>query len=1189
MLLKKARSIPRRYGKVLIFLFSLLLIFPQPGFCPPANYPITLQKGQNFISLPLNPTDPFIQQAFYSIDGKYTNIWFYDNTDPDNVWKHYHPDYIGFSDLQNIYSGKGYWVEAISDCTLFVDGIPINTNFSLSLRQGWNSFGWPYLESQAIQNALYTLSFGTDYSRICRLNPQNKSFESYSGQFTTFDAGRAYYIYALRDCTVEILPLPYIKIIQPEPDSFHNTPDISVSGSVNQPNMTVKVNNVPAAVTNLDFSANITLNEGKNTIEVQGTNPAGNTASDSINVILDTNPPLPPLLNPVNSPTNKNKQFLSGGKQADTSIWINGQEKAPLNTATYWNTEVSLIRRDNTFNITAKDAAQNESIPAVANILFDNIPPTGTLKINNDAQYTNSKEVSLTITAQDNSGGSGVEKMQFSNDNIDWSSPLQNYTTSKSWTLPEGDGEKTVYVKFRDEAGNWSLSYSDSILLDITPPQLSITNPEDNTLTNLRLTAVLGTIDDNSVTVEVNGETADVSEGIFTMQDVSLLEGENTIHAVATDRAGNFASDSITINLDSIPPEIIITSPENGSYTNQLQITLEGTVDTQPFSEIRDLLKEGENILTKEARDEAGNASSSSVTVIRDTMPPVIQFIAPAKSAIINYTPIEVIWTADEVEYRDSKDLVEGINTITRSYTDQAGNNGTGSVNVTLDTHAPSLSINSPADDSFINQTSPQLIYSTDGVVTEILLDAQALVPIPESGDNLPQLTESQHTLTITCEDPATNQSTVQITFTVDTTPPVVVITSPEEGSSTNQTSIEIIYTVDGVEYKDIEQLIQEGENTVTRNFTDAAGNSGSNSIKVIRDTIAPVIEVVQPKDGAIINHTPIDVVYTVDGITQQDSENLSEGKNTITRSSTDSVGNTSSVSINVTLDTIPPAKPGLNPINSPTQQNTQTLSGTKQANTSLWINGQRSFGLNNFTTWATDVSLSEGENIFNITTKDKALNESTASQANIFLDTTGPNTPVVTDDGLYTSSATQLHASWVSSDPQTGIAEYQYAIGTTIGGTELVNWRQAGTQTEITHKGLSLTKSQIYYISVKAKNGAGIWSQVGCSDGITVNNNPPVISYVIPANGSGFYPNDIVVISASAFDPEEDSLKYQFSIDNQVKQVWSSSSTYNWTIFSSDTGLHTIKVEVTDDIGGLCSQSGEVYIFLSPIELPSM
>jgi hypothetical protein len=101
--------------------------------------------------------------------------------------------------------------------------------------------------------------------------------------------------------------------------------------------------------------------------------------------------------------------------------------------------------------------------------------------------------------------------------------------------------------------------------------------------------------------------------------------------------------------------------------------------------------------------------------------------------------------------------------------------------------------------------------------------------------------------------------------------------------------------------------------------------------------------------------------------------------------------------------------------------------------------------------------------------------------------DTTPPTIPSVTDEGATTTSDNQLHATWTSTDPESGVVEYQYAIGTSAGATDLVSWTSAGSDTEITHTGLSLTPGTTYYISVKAKNGAGLWSELGANDGIAV------------------------------------------------------------------------------------------------------
>jgi protocatechuate 3,4-dioxygenase beta subunit len=102
-----------------------------------------------------------------------------------------------------------------------------------------------------------------------------------------------------------------------------------------------------------------------------------------------------------------------------------------------------------------------------------------------------------------------------------------------------------------------------------------------------------------------------------------------------------------------------------------------------------------------------------------------------------------------------------------------------------------------------------------------------------------------------------------------------------------------------------------------------------------------------------------------------------------------------------------------------------------------------------------------------------------------VAVDGTPPTTPVVTDEGATTTSTSELHASWSSGDPESGIAEYQYAIGTTSGGTDVVDWTSAGTDTAVTRTELNLTAGTAYCFAVKARNGEGLWSSVGTSDGI--------------------------------------------------------------------------------------------------------
>jgi len=97
----------------------------------------------------------------------------------------------------------------------------------------------------------------------------------------------------------------------------------------------------------------------------------------------------------------------------------------------------------------------------------------------------------------------------------------------------------------------------------------------------------------------------------------------------------------------------------------------------------------------------------------------------------------------------------------------------------------------------------------------------------------------------------------------------------------------------------------------------------------------------------------------------------------------------------NITIDDITsPAQPTLDAVTSPTNISPQTLSGTKETNSSIWVNGIEVIPVNSSTTWTYDFNLSEEENNLSITSKDSAGNESSEATAKIILDSILPATP---------------------------------------------------------------------------------------------------------------------------------------------------------------------------------------------------
>jgi hypothetical protein len=92
----------------------------------------------------------------------------------------------------------------------------------------------------------------------------------------------------------------------------------------------------------------------------------------------------------------------------------------------------------------------------------DTVAPTGTVKINEGATRTTTRNVTLALNATDTQPDSGVQSMRIKNAGGVWSE-WQPYAESKGWKLTTGAGKKVVYVQYKDAAGNVSARVSDSI------------------------------------------------------------------------------------------------------------------------------------------------------------------------------------------------------------------------------------------------------------------------------------------------------------------------------------------------------------------------------------------------------------------------------------------------------------------------------------------------------------------------------------------------------------------------------------------------------------------------------------------------------------------------------------------------------------------------------------------------------
>ena len=158
---------------------------------------------------------------------------------------------------------------------------------------------------------------------------------------------------------------------------------------------------------------------------------------------------------------------------------------------------------------TLTDYAGNPSATTVdSTIVKDTVAPTGTLTINAGATVTTTPSVNLTITATDTV--SSVTHMRLANSNDFTDSNWEAYATNKVWNLTSGEGPRTVYIQFKDSAGNVSTTVSASILIETNTENITLyaLATGENTIKQLPIEVTVTATTSSSNTLTIANFTA---------------------------------------------------------------------------------------------------------------------------------------------------------------------------------------------------------------------------------------------------------------------------------------------------------------------------------------------------------------------------------------------------------------------------------------------------------------------------------------------------------------------------------------------------------------------------------------------------------------------------------------------------------------------------------------------------------
>ncbi|MBI4747446.1 MAG: hypothetical protein HY774_03115 [Acidobacteria bacterium] len=462
---------------------------------------------------------------------------------------------------------------------------------------------------------------------------------------------------------------------------------------------------------------------------------------------------------------------------------------------------------------------------------------------------------------------------------------------------------------------------------DTTAPVITLAEPAEGLITKNSPVTVSGTVTDTSaVTVTVNGQPVTLS-GTQLSTSVTLAEGSNTITVLATDAFGNVGTATRNVTLDTTAPVLTITSPPDGAVTTETQLTITGTVT---------------------------DATATTVTVNN------------------------VAATRNSNEFSAVVSLVEGQNTFVIRAQDAAGNQIETTRTVTLqvpqDTTPPVITLTEPAE-GLITNASPVTVSGTVTDVSAVTVTVNSQ-PATLSGTQFTAsvtLTEGSNIITVSATDAFGNTSTASRSVVLDTTAPVLTITSPEDGATTTEAQItvtgtvtdattisvtvnDIAATVTGNEFLAVVPLT-EGPNTLLVRSIDEAANQTEISIAVQRQPAIPFSLIVEnPMDGLISNLSPFVVLGRALGVGVAVSVNeipvpineegwfsgdvtVTEGTNIIRVTAVDLTGNRKEVIRTVEIDTQPPTISNLNPPEGTIiSEATTTIHGQISDATTVWI-----------------------------------------------------------------------------------------------------------------------------------------------------------------------------------------------------------------------------------------------------------
>ncbi len=826
------------------------------------------------------------------------------------------------------------------------------------------------------------------------------------------------------------------------------------------------------------------------------------------------------------------------------------------------------------------------------------------------------------------------------------------------------DGAANVQASVSSASGN-SASATHAYSVDASAPTLTINTIASDDILNATEAGSPLTISGTStaetgqtVTVTLNGATytgtvqADGSWSVSVPTSAlgALIASNYTVSATVNDKAGNPGSASHNLAVDTTAPILTINTVAGDDIINDAEhaqaLVISGTSSGGEAGDVVSVVLNGKTYTTTVAAN-----GSWSTTV-------------PA---------------ADMAALRDGDASAQV------RETNVNGNSATATHEYSVDSAAPTVTINTIASDNIINaseaaagvtvsgtstaETGQTLIVTLNGTNYQTTVQADGSWSLTLPASDLTALANNGYTLTATVSDQAGNPGSASKGVTVDTTAPVIsfntvagddVINNVEHtqaqiisGTATGAVAGDrLVVTIAGQQYvtstdasgnwsvgvpASVISGLADGTVTISATITDSAGNSSTQTHNVQVNTAAVSLSVSTISGDNLINAAEAGSALTLSGtgtnfatgtvvtvllngkgysatiqsngswsvnVPAADVAALSDGTSyTVSASAQDSAGNSATASRSVAVDLTAPVI-SINTVstddrlNAAEQQQPLTLNGSTSAEVGQTVTV--TFGGKTYTatvaangTWALNVpaadlaALGQGAQTITASVNDRAGNPGQTTHA-LTVDTVAPTVTITTvagDDII--NNAEQLAGQTISG---TTTAEVGQTVTVTFNGQTWTATVGSGGSWSVfipaqQFAGLS---DGSYTISATVSDQAG--NPGSASRGVTLNGDVPTVTI------NTFAGDDVVnaaehgsslVISGTTTAPVGQTLTLTLNGKTYTTTVQTGGS-WSYTLGSADVtaladgNAYVINASVSNAIGNTGSSNHTITVDLS-------